>query len=73
MKEIGNTPASCGYLWDGNQWIRPFSGEVIKKEDKPEWDNHVECYEKGHDIESVENLVCLRCGADFNALANELK
>ena len=39
--KIGGRPESCGYLWDGGTWIRPWNGETIKPEDKPEWNKYI--------------------------------
>lgn len=42
--------------------------ERLKKEGK--W---TECHEHGHDIESMDNLICKRCGKDFNQLVEALE
>ena len=41
--------------------------EQLKREGK--W---TDCHEYGHDIESKDNLVCKRCGQDFEHLVQEI-
>jgi hypothetical protein len=42
--------------------------ERLKEEGK--W---TECHELGHDFKSVDNLICKRCGEDFNQLVENLE
>ena len=44
--------------------------KIAEMKAKGEW---TECHEKGHDMDSPQHLVCLRCGEDFEYLALALE